>query len=150
MPSRKQRRREAKTKRHEYEFVYLDSEGHELEEPPEEATERPKPRAASTNGSKPSGGKQSSRPARRPRREPQPPSWQRAGKRALLLGVIVFVIFSIQAKSHGGYGRPALVAFIYTGLFVPLTYLVDRFAYRRYEARKESGGTGLPQRPKKR
>ena len=34
MPTRKQRRRQAKVKRHEYEFVYVDSEGHELEEPP--------------------------------------------------------------------------------------------------------------------
>ena len=81
MPSRKQKRREAKAKRHEYEFVYLDSEGHELEEPPEEASARAKPRAASTNGSKPSGGKQSSRPARGARRTLQSGDIRSVGRR---------------------------------------------------------------------
>ena len=44
MPSRKQRRREAKSIRHEYETVYLVGEGNELrpEEVPEELLERPK------------------------------------------------------------------------------------------------------------
>jgi hypothetical protein len=57
MPSRKQRRREAKSKRHEYETVYLDGEGNELdpEEVPEELLDRPRnDRAAeSRNGGKP-------------------------------------------------------------------------------------------------
>ena len=46
MPTRKQKRREAKSKRHEYEFVYLDSEGNELEEPPEELVAPAKAKAA--------------------------------------------------------------------------------------------------------
>ncbi|HEY5059640.1 MAG TPA: hypothetical protein VII51_11550 [Gaiellaceae bacterium] len=152
MPSRKQKRREAKTKRHEYEFVYLDSEGHELEGAPDEAgasSSRTKSRVSSTNGSKPAGKKRSSRPPRA-RREPQPPSWQRAGKRALLLGAVVFALFTLGARHKGGYGTAALLALVYTALFVPFTYLIDRFAYKRYELRKERGGTGLPQRPKKR
>jgi hypothetical protein len=149
MPSRKQKRREAKSKRHEYEFVYLDSEGRELEEPPDEAEPSArKPRAASTNGSKPAAAKQSGRPART-RREPPPPSWQRAGKRSLLLGAVVFALFALESRKHG-YLQPALLALVYTGLFVPFTYLIDRFAYRRFQARQESGGAGSPQRPKKR
>src|SRR5438874_6760624 len=42
MPTRKQRRRDLKSKRHDYEFVYVDGEGNELEEVPEELLEQPK------------------------------------------------------------------------------------------------------------
>ncbi|MFL5912907.1 MAG: hypothetical protein ACJ768_20360, partial [Gaiellaceae bacterium] len=80
MPTRKQKRREAKTKRHDYEFVYVDDEGHEVEAPPE-----PEKR---TNGAKPATKKKSTPPPRSRRRTPQPPSWQRAGRRALILGAV--------------------------------------------------------------
>ena len=150
MPTRKQKRREAKSKRHEYEFVYIDSEGNELEEPPEElvAASRAKERAASSNGKAAVAKKPA--PPPRARREPLPPSWQRAGKRAALLGVVVFVLFSFTTRGHGGYPLAVTYALIYTVLFVPFTYMVDRFAYRRYLARKEGGGAGQQRPPKKR
>ena len=97
MPSRKQKRREAKSKRHEYEFVYLDSEGNELEEPPEELV-APAKAKASSNGSKAAAPKRAAQPARSRGREPQPPSWQRAGKRALILGAVVFVLFAFTQQ----------------------------------------------------
>ena len=146
MPTRKQKRRDAKSKRHEYEFVYVDSDGHELEDPPEElvADSRPKAREASTNGKAPAGKKQS--PAPRARREPQPPSWQRAAKRSLILGAVIFALFSLTAKKSGYAGALGLAA-IYTGLFIPLTYMIDNFAYKRWKARKDGGTT--PTRPAK-
>ena len=147
MPSRKQKRREAKSKRHEYEFVYLDSEGNELEEPPEELV-APSRSKASSNGSKASASKQQA-PQARGRREPQPPSWERAGKRALMLGAVVFALFALTNRK-GGYTSALPLAAIYTLLFIPFTYMVDRFAYNRYKARKESGGSGSPRQPKKR
>ena len=147
MPSRKQKRREAKSKRHEYEFVYLDSEGNELEEPPEELL-APAKTKASSNGSKAAAPKRAAQPARA-RREPQPPSWQRAGRRALLLGAVVFALFAITNKK-GGYTAALPLAVIYTALFIPFTYMVDRYAYRRYLARKEGGPSGSPRQAKKR
>ena len=146
MPTRKQKRREAKSKRHEYEFVYLDAEGNEVEEPEElGAPSRAKP---SSNGSKPAAAKPQPAQARG-RREPQPPSWERAGKRALLLGAVVFALFALTNRK-GGYAAALPLALIYTALFVPFTYMVDRFAYRRYQARKASGASGAPRQPKKR
>jgi hypothetical protein len=65
MPTRKQRRRDLKSKRHDYEFVYVDGEGNELEEVPEELLEQPKKER--TNGSKPAAGKKQ-QPAPRGRR----------------------------------------------------------------------------------
>ena len=41
MPSRKQRKRVQKGRRHEYETVWVDSEGNELDEPPDDLPARP-------------------------------------------------------------------------------------------------------------
>ena len=130
MPTRKQKRREAKAKRHDYEFVYLDDEGNEVEAPDEATPAR--------NGAKPAAKKQAA-PARSAsrRRAPQPPSWQRAGRRAVILGAIVFVLFGMLNKHHN-YAGAALAAVIYTLLFIPFTYTLDRFAYRRWVAREQS------------
>ena len=142
MPSRKQRRRQLKEKRHEYEFVYVDSEGNELEELPEGFEEKQKERSTSRNGSKPAGAKK--QPQQRggaARRTPPVPSWNRALKRGALLGVVVFALFSFTAKGHWVSVLP--LALLYTVLFVPFTYVIDRFAYRRWEAR-QSGGASKP------
>ena len=146
MPTRKQKRREAKSKRHEYEFVYLDSEGNELEEPPEELVAPAKARASS-NGSKAAAPKQ--QPPRTRGREPQPPSWERAVKRSLILGAVVFALFAFTARNKGGYTSAIPLAALYTVLFVPFTYFVDRFAYNRYKARQQQGPSA-PRQPKKR
>jgi hypothetical protein len=130
MPTRKQKRREAKSKRHEYEFVYLDDEGNEVEAPEEGAA--PEKRR---NGAKPVAKKTA--PAPRSRRTPQPPSWQRAARRAVILGAVVFVLFGMLNKSHN-YAGAAVAALIYTVLFIPFTYFLDRFAYRRFQLRDQS------------
>ena len=138
MPTRKQRRREAKSKRHEYETVYVDAEGNVLDEVLEEL-ERPRnERAESRNGGKPAAKK--AQPQRGGRRVPPEPSWNRAVKRAGLLGIVVFVLFSFTAK--GNYLSVIPLALLYTVLFVPFTYYIDRFAYRRYMARGEQGSRG--------
>ena len=134
MPTRKQKRREAKSKRHDYEIVYLDDDGNEVEPPPEEPAR---------NGAKPTA-RSRHRPlrARSRRRAPLPPSWQRAGKRAVLLGIVVFFLFGMLNKNHN-YAGAALAAVIYTLLFIPFTYTLDRFAYRRCTARDQSSTEAL-------
>jgi hypothetical protein len=133
MPTRKQKRREAKTKRHDYEFVYLDGEGNELDEVPEELVQPKKSRAESTNGV-PAGKKATPPRGGRGGRVPPVPSWGRAVKRGAMLGVVVFALFSLTAK--GNYASVLPLAFVYTLLFVPFTYFIDRFAYRRWQARQ--------------
>src|SRR4051812_5663560 len=98
MPTRKQRRRDLKSKRHDYEFVYVDGEGNELEEVPEELLEQQKKER--TNGSKPTAGNKKQQPAPRGRRQPPQPSWNRALKRGGMLGAVVLVLFSFGAKGH--------------------------------------------------
>jgi hypothetical protein len=134
MPTRKQKRRDLKSQRHDYEFVYLDGEGKELDEVPEELEQSKKERS---NGSKPTTSAKKGQPASRGRRQPPQPSWRRAFKRGGMLGVVVLVLFSFGAKGH--IARVIPLALVYTLLFVPFTFYIDRFAYRRWEARQ--GGT---------
>jgi hypothetical protein len=136
MPTRKQKRRELKSKRHDYEFVYVDGEGKELDEVPEEVEQ---PKKERTNGSKPATAAKKGQPGARGRRQPPQPSWSRAFKRGGMLGVVVLVLFSFGAKGH--IARVIPLAVIYTLAFIPFTFYIDRFAYRRWEARQQGGGT---------
>lgn len=125
MPSRKQRRRRQKERRHEYEVVYVDDEGNEVEPPPQV-----EPRRDRNGGKEPAaaakGGKN-----KQPAREVKPPSWQRSGKRALLFLPLFFIVFSLVNKGASVEAR--LVASLgYSALFVPLTYMMDRTAYRTF------------------
>jgi hypothetical protein len=128
--TRKQRKRTQKERRHEYETVWIDAEGNESEEPPDDAP------AKASRDTKPQQKRPQPRSSRATR-EPLPPSWRRAGKRAVLLGVVIFVLFALLTAKHGksGYVSALLLAVLYTALFVPFTYYVDRFAYRRWQRR---------------
>ncbi len=148
MPTRKQRRREAKSKRHDYEFVYVDDEGNELDEAPEGAEEESKP--ARRNGTAAKAAQRKPAPQRggRAGRVPQPPSWQRAAKRAAILGAVVFVLFYLGGKGGNRTVDALGLAALYTLLFIPFTYVIDRFAYNRYQRREQQGGGA--KRPTKR
>jgi hypothetical protein len=131
MASRKQRRRRQKERRHEYEYVYVDDTGQEIEPPPEEKPDRGRWRRRSdTNGGKATKGKASPRKAR-PLREARPPSWSRSLRRALLFLPLFFIVFSLVNK-HSSIEVRFLSSLAYSALFVPLTYIMDRTAYRTY------------------
>ena len=141
MPTRKQRRRAQKERRHEYETVWVDAEGNELEEPPEEldatpdrrdgAGPKPKPKATQQRGG-------------RTIRVPPPPSWQRAAKRALIIGAVIFVFIYIVGAKNGGHNlaNALLLAVVYTALFIPFQYMLDRFAHNRWQRRADAQAAG--------
>ena len=124
MPSRKQRRRREKSFRHEYGFVTYDEEGNEVEvEPSEIRSEKPekqKPAVAKGKG--------------RPTREPPLPSWRRSIRRGGLWGGMMFVVVVFFFRSTPIAGR-IVIALFYAIAFVPLTYFIDRVAYRSWEKR---------------
>ena len=131
MPTRKQRKRMQKERRHEYETVWVDGDGNELEEPPDDAP-RPAPRERRPEGknAKPQQKRPQQRSSSRATRTPLPPSWRRAMRRSLLLGAVILVF--IYISSHR-VGSALLFAVLYTAIFIPFTYGLDRFAYRRWE-----------------
>jgi hypothetical protein len=139
MPTRKQRRREQKSRRHEWEYVYVDEEGNEVDVDPAEVKPKKPEREAtrSGNGKAPAGRGQQ----RRSQRVPPEPSWPRAAKRAAILGVFFVIVFGFLLR--GKHSNPAgaiLIAIVYAIAFIPLQYFIDRTVYRAYLRRQ--GGAG--------
>jgi hypothetical protein len=131
MATKKQRKRSQKERRHEYETVWVDAEGNDLEEPPDDVPAASRERGA--NGRKP---QQKQAQQSRATRAPLPPSWHRATKRALLLGgFILVVMYFLNAKATAGSRVLGAIeiSVLYTALFIPFTYYVDRFTYNRWQ-----------------
>ena len=57
-------------------------------------------------------------------------------------------MFGITSK--GKYVQVLPLAAIYTVLFIPFTYYIDRFAYKRYLARTGAPAASTPRPAKKR
>src|SRR5919197_6254804 len=138
MASKKQRRRRQKERRHEYEFVYVDEEGQEVEVDPSELKQSDR-QGARRNGAK---ARKDQGGSGRPVRKIDPPSWKRVSKRALFFGPLIFLAFSVLNNKQPVATR-LLLALLYTGLFIPFMYLMDRAMYRTYLRRS---GQAPPQR----
>jgi hypothetical protein len=123
MPTRKQRRRREKELRHDYGFVTYDEEGNEIEVDPAEL--RPEKRKSDKPKQAASGK------SRRVGREPPVPSWRRSLRRGGIWGGVMFLVVVFFFKGTPIAGR-ILVGLLYAGAFVPLTYYIDRVAYRSY------------------
>jgi hypothetical protein len=133
MPTKKQRRRNQKARRHEYEYVYLDDEGNEIPVDPSElraeknGQREAKPRKGN-NGKTPSGT------GARGRRPVEPPSWRRSARRALLFGPVLVVAMILLNQ-----GRPLLQqlfpAIFLIAFFIPFSYFTDSLAYRMLQKR---------------
>jgi hypothetical protein len=95
MPTRKQRRRAQKGRRHEYETVWVDAEGNELDEPPEDEL------AATTTTRDTAKPKAKATHSGRHMRVPPSPSWQRAASRSLSFGARNIVFFSVATSMNG-------------------------------------------------
>jgi hypothetical protein len=142
MPTRKQRRRRDKDFRHDVRVFEVDEEGNEtpisalraLEE-----KEKPKPAKAPAKVSSRGG---------RAMREVQPPSWDRAFKRGGLMGALMVVLFIVFLKNGPIATRVAIPVF-YGIAFIPLTYWIDRTAYRSYLKRmnRQSAPKAKPKQP---
>ena len=133
MPTKKQRRRQQKSRRHDYEYVYLDDEGNEVAVEPTELRaekETKKGDARSRNGT---GARAGGRP-RAGQRAINPPSWRRAVRRAAIFGPVIVVGMMLlnrnQAPARWLPSTVILVAFL-----VPITYYTDAMAYRMDQKR---------------
>ena len=131
MPSRKQIRRQQKLKRHEYEEVYVDEEGRELD--PEEAEELlgaapPAAKAPRTaKAAKP-------QPAARGARVVEPPSLRRTVRRGLLF-VPLMLITVILLGQNLTLAQQIAQTVILMAFFLPFSYFMDSVVYRSYQRR---------------
>jgi hypothetical protein len=120
MPSRKQRRRRAKERRHEWEEVWVDEEGNEVEAP--------------SNGDAPrESAKRASAPARRQTgmRNIQPPSWRRVAKRGLIFAPLMFLTVSFLSSELTLVQKIGNTVFL-LAFFLPFSYAMDALMYRMF------------------
>ena len=134
MATRKQKARRAKGKRHDYEVVYLDGEGNEVEpdeaDLPSKAAKTPARATASSKRTTATPSKSKSRLFR----EPQPPSWSRAAKRGGLFAALMVGVLVVTNRQQTPIGLVA-VAIVFLGLVIPLGYYTDQFTWRGYQKR---------------
>jgi hypothetical protein len=158
MPTRKQRRRRDKDFRHDVRVYEVDEEGNEIPiaelRAREEASDPPAKgrfqRGSSAgslkgSGSKGSGSKGSASKGSASRggrakgsgskgrvvREPPQPSWRRAVRRGGVMGAAMLLAFLFLFKSSP-IGLRVVWGLFYAVAFIPLTYWIDRTAYRSY------------------
>jgi hypothetical protein len=140
--TRKQRARRAKGKRHDYEVVYLDSEGNEVEPDESEPSKGAKAPARATSSSKAPTATPSKSKSRL-MREPQPPSWSRAAKRGGLFAALMVGVLVVTNRQQTPIGLVA-VAIVFLGLVIPLGYYTDQFTWRGYQKRLAGKSAGKP------
>ena len=129
MSSRKQRRRREKLQRHEWEYVEIDGEGNESPVEPVKPKKTAATAAAAPKGKTQAKGTQ----PRRPPREVKPPSWSRALKRGAIF--VPFLYIFLTALQHVDPLPAVGVSLLYSAVFVPMFFFVDRLAYRAYKRR---------------
>ncbi|HEV3404168.1 MAG TPA: hypothetical protein VG073_07750 [Gaiellaceae bacterium] len=126
MATKKQQRRRQKQRRHEYEEVWVDADGNEIDYEPADSDKSGAAKTSPKGKAQPAKGRSGRVP-----KEIKPPSWQRVARRAFLLAPLLFVALSFGKHPSPIYVRLG-IAIGYTALFVPTFYWIDRLAYRRY------------------
>jgi hypothetical protein len=127
VPTRKQRRRRAKDRRHEWEEVYVDDEGREVaSEEIDEITNR--------NREQRRDGRRRGAASGSRTRTIEPPSWRRVGRRALIFAPIMFIVIWFLEPDSSPLVR-LLSTLQLMVLFIPFSYLVDVVTYRMYRRR---------------
>jgi hypothetical protein len=133
MPSRKQRRRRQKQQRHEWEEVYVDEEGRELDA--EEAAELEQASAGATT-TKSSRGRSQSRPTDR---RVDPPSWRRTFRRGLLFFPLMLITIFLLAGDGITTAQKLVQTFVLMAFFLPFSYFMDSVLWRSYQRRLAKG-----------
>ena len=131
MPTKKQRRRQQKTRRHDYEYVYVDDEGNEVAVDPTEL------RAEKDNGKVEARGRSGTAkktPARPGQRVIEPPSWRRALKRAAIWAPLLVVAMMLINRNVSPLQWATSAVFL-IAFFIPISYFTDSMAYRMYRKR---------------
>ena len=137
MPTRKQRRREQKSRRHAYEYVYVDDDGNEVEVEPSDL------RAEKKNGKAEARPRSASKrsPARRANeRALQPPSWRRAFRRAVIWAPVLVIVMMLLNRNVSPVQWLTSAVFL-IAFFIPISYFTDSMAYRVYKKRLDRANT---------
>jgi hypothetical protein len=132
MPTKKQRRRSQKARRHEYEYVYVDDEGNEVEvDPAELRAEKDGRREAKPQKARGGSARSTTR------KTIEPPSWRRATRRAAIFGPLLVVAMMLFNHKQPLVQQIAPAIFL-LAFFIPFSYFTDSLAYRMYRKRESA------------
>ena len=154
MPTKKQRRKQEKSRRHEWEYVFVDGEGQEVEVDPAQLRAAKKEKEREKDPAR-SGGAAAARrtdPRARAGRQIQPPSWRRVFRRTLIFAPI-FIVALMLLNRHGSLLQAVVQAVPLLIFFIPFSYFTDWLAYRTFQkrlARVDGGATKPTAKPKAR
>ncbi len=126
MPSKKQRRRREKLKRHEWEEVYVDDEGNELD--PEEAEALVGP----ANDRRAAPAKEPERGGRKPI---EAPSWRRTFRRGALFFPLMLVTVFLLAGDGATTAQKITQTLVLMAFFLPFSYFMDSMVWRSFQRR---------------
>jgi hypothetical protein len=126
MPSRKVRRRRAKLKRHEYEYVIETPEGEEI------PVDHPGDRERQADGR----GRQRV-PVDRRGRPLQQPTLRRALRRTAIFAPFIFVFIYLTQGDNLTVAGVIVNGIVLLAFFLPFSYFVDRVIYRMLTRRFE-------------
>lgn len=126
MPTKKQVRRRLKERRHEWEEVYVDADGNEVEPPTD---------AEVAAGTARSTKKASRTPARSSGRVIQPPSWQRVGKRSAIFAPLMYITVILLAPDGTSLVEAITQTLFLLLIFIPFSYAMDVMTYRMWRRR---------------
>ena len=110
--------------------MYVDEEGNEVEV---DADQVEAERAASRNGR----AKPNPRAAAAAGPRIQPPSWRRVGKRGLIFAPLMFLTVMLTSRDATTVQQVLMTVWL-LAIFLPFSYFMDSFVYRRYV--KRTGG----------
>ena len=132
MATKKQQRRRQKLKRHEYEEVYVDDEGNELD--PDEAEE-----LVGTSTAHRSEKTKSKAPARDTRRTVDPPSWRRTFRRGLIFFPLMLAVIFLLSPELTTIQK-VLNTLVLMAFFIPFSYFMDSIMWRSMQRRLARSG----------
>jgi hypothetical protein len=150
VPTRKQRRRQAKERRHEYEYVYVDDQGNEVEvaTPDNEAPANLKSDPAGVKPTAKQPGQRGGRQAQTGRapRKVDPPSWQKVFRRAAIFAPVMLLVVYFLRPNNATAASVIVQVAVLLLFFLPFSYFVDSLMYRNYRKRI---GDPIPPRERK-
>ncbi len=146
MATRKQRRRREKERRHEYEIVYVDQEGQEVEVD-EEVAKPKKADESKPSGQKPTPGAKNAKNAKtaaRPERTVDPPTWSRTFRRAAIFVPIMLIFLYYTGRKSMSTTALAFQAVVVVAILILFMYAMDTLLYRAYQKRIAKRGGSPP------
>lgn len=135
MPTKKQRRRRLKDRRHEWEEVLVYPDGREV---PVDEAEGADPDASP----KKTGDRRQAQAVQRGGRTVQPPSWRRVLKRGLIFAPLMYVTVLLLAPDGASPAQNVAQTAFLLAIFLPFSYVMDAMTYRIWRKRLEKTRSG--------